>query len=167
MPTSATSRPWPSLWPPENRTRGTLLALLVIPATVLAWVIVWTVGWFIGVIAAGVGVGALALYALGSGGRVSFNAAFRITAITVVTLPIAYIAGFVSVEPVYFVRVLRNGEFIRGLEAEMSRYDAASIVLPLVFMAVSGTIGLIAVFRVAFAQQQDLKVASIVIDPYA
>lgn len=157
----------PAPFKPENRVRGTLLALLIIPATVIVWCIVWSFGWFVGIIAAGVGVGALALYSLGSGGRVSFNGALRITAITLVALPIAWVAGFVSVVPAYFVAALRKGVFFEALQVEMSRYDAASIVLPLVFIVVSGGAGLIAVFRTAWAQNRQVRASTIILDPYA
>jgi hypothetical protein len=157
----------PSPFRPENRSRGTLLALVIIPAAVTVWCIVWSFSWFFGIIAAGIAVGALALYSLGSGGRVSFNAAFRISVITLFTLPIAWVAGFVSVVPSYFAAAVRKGVFFEALQAEMSRYDAASIVFPLLFMTISGATGLIAVFRVAWAQHREVRAASIIIDPYA
>ena len=69
--------------------------------------------------------------------------------------------------PAFFVAALRKGVFFEALQAEMSRYDAASIVLPLVFIVVSGGAGLIAVFRTASAQNRQVRASTIIIDPYA
>jgi hypothetical protein len=80
--------------PPEHRTRGTLLALLILPAGVLLWAGMALVGGFMaGIVALGVGLGGLWLYRRGSGGRISYDGAARVLAIVVVTLVLAFVAG--------------------------------------------------------------------------
>ena len=152
---------------PENRTRGTLFALLIVPVAIVVYAIVFSFSWVLGIVFAGVPVGAVALYAWGSGGRVSFNAALRITLITVITLPLAFFAGFISLGPTYFAQALSRGVFFEALAEVMSLFDAASIVFPLLFMVTSGGAGLIAVYRIAYQQRRQLKVATTIIDPYA
>ena len=108
----------PSL-PSENVPRGTLMALLIIPAGIIAWVILWQFGLIASIVAFGIAIGALWLYRFGSGGRISRTGAMRITIITVVALLLSFLAGLVAdVLPMYanqrnidFVTALTSSEF--------------------------------------------------------
>ncbi len=74
--------------------RGTLLALLIIPAGIIAWVVLWQFGLIASIVALGIAIGALWLYRIGSGGRISRTGAIRVTIITVVTLLLAFLGGW-------------------------------------------------------------------------
>lgn len=73
--------------------RGTLLALLVVPVGVLLWLVIWDTGWVTSLVAYGAAVGTGKLYALGSGGRVTWAGAVVVTTITLVTLIAAFVGG--------------------------------------------------------------------------
>jgi len=82
--------------PVENKGRGTLLSLLIIPLGVVVWVLVWNLGFVAGIVGFGIAVGALFLYRFGSGGVVSRGGAVRVALITLVTVLIALFACVVS-----------------------------------------------------------------------
>ena len=103
----------------ENVPRGTLMALLIIPAGIIAWVILWQFGLIASIVALGIAIGALWLYRFGSGGRISRVGRDPRHVITIVALLLAFLAGLVAdVLPLYasqrnidFVSALTSGEF--------------------------------------------------------
>jgi len=94
-PPASTAAATPAL-PPENVVRGSLLALIVLPAGVVIFVLLWNLGFISALVGFGVAFGAFYLYRLGSGGRVSIPGAAVITGITVVTLVLAFLIAIAS-----------------------------------------------------------------------
>ena len=82
--------------PEENVTRGTLLALLVIPLGVIVWTIIWNVGFIASIVSFGVAVLAVFLYRRGSGGTISRGGAIRVILIVIVTVALSLFVGVVS-----------------------------------------------------------------------
>ena len=82
--------------PPENVLRGSLLALLALPAGVIVFTLIWNLGFISAIIGFGVAFLAFFLYRLGSGGRISMKGAAIITAITLGTLIVSFIFANVS-----------------------------------------------------------------------
>ncbi|KAA1399304.1 hypothetical protein [Aeromicrobium ginsengisoli] len=81
--------------PVENVGRGTLFALLAIPAGVAVWLILWKFGFIASIVGFGVVWAAVQLYARGSGGSISRVGALLILAIVVVTLLLSFLSGMV------------------------------------------------------------------------
>jgi hypothetical protein len=82
--------------PIEDVNRGTVVALLTIPAGVIVWTLVWSIGVVASIVTFGVAILATFLYRLGSGGVIGRAGAIRITAITLVTVVLSIIAGLVA-----------------------------------------------------------------------
>lgn len=89
------TQPSPSSLPSENLQRGVIFALIVVPLGIVAWDLLWSVGFVASIVAFGVAWGAVRLYRLGSGGRITRPGATAVAIITIVTLLIAYVSGFV------------------------------------------------------------------------
>src|SRR3954451_23687257 len=104
----------PSL-PAENVPRGPIFPLLITPAGVIVWTVIWAIGFIASIVALGVAIGALALYRLGSGGRISRTGAIRVTVITIITLLLSFVVGIVSDAPAAFSRALDQGRFVQAL----------------------------------------------------
>ena len=81
--------------PPENVQRGVAVALVVLPAGIILWDLLWTFGFIASIVAFGIAWGAMRLYRIGSNGPFSRTGAIAVLVITVVTLVLAYISGFV------------------------------------------------------------------------
>ena len=81
--------------PVENILRGTLFALIAIPAGVVVWTIIWSIGVVASIVALGVAYAAVWLYLRGSGGVVSRVGAFIISGIVLVTLLLSFWVGLV------------------------------------------------------------------------
>jgi hypothetical protein len=148
----------PAVLPPENRLRGTLLALLIIPAGIIVWVLVAAIGFISGWVGIGIAVGALALYRFGSGGRISYNGAIRVSVIVLFTIVASYISGVVAGNPSYFSRALQSGKFFEGLSATMSR-GGGDTVINVLLVAVFAVLGVVLVFRTAATQAKADQVA--------
>ncbi|ABY22375.1 hypothetical membrane protein [Renibacterium salmoninarum ATCC 33209] len=73
--------------------RGTLCAMLIIPAGIALWVFLWSFGWMASLVSLGVSFGAFKLYTLGSKGRLSKPGVWSILTVTVVTMVLAFLAG--------------------------------------------------------------------------
>lgn len=87
---------------PENVQRGVALALLALPAGIVAWDLLWSFGIVASIVAFGVAWAALRLYRLGSNGPFGRPGAIAVLVITVVTLVLAYVSGFaVALMPSY------------------------------------------------------------------
>ena len=81
--------------PAENVPRGTIFALIAIPAGVVVWCVLWRFGFVASIVALGVAYATVSLYRFGSGGRISRPGAIRIAVITIGTLLLAFFAGLV------------------------------------------------------------------------
>ena len=149
----------PVVLPPENRTRGTLLALLIIPAGIIVWAIIWSIGFIAGIVGIGVAIGALALYRFGSGGRISLNGAVRVSVIVVITLVLAFFAGIIADDPSYFSRAMQNGVLIQGLGAALNRYETGSLVINVLLLLVFTVLGVVTVVRTALTQSKQQAAA--------
>lgn len=157
--------PSPVSLPPENVQRGTVLALVIIPAGIIVWTLLWSVGFIASIVAFGVAFGALALYRFGSGGAVGRNGAIRVTVITIVTLLLAFVAGLASDGlPIWMqqhrqtlVESLADPQFWSALSrAAANGSTAVAFLLALVF----GALGCFSVLRAAFAQTRAAQAAA-------
>ena len=81
--------------PVAHEARGVLVALLIVPIGVVAWGILWNFGFIASIVGFVVAFGAMFLYRLGAGGLVTRLGAALITAITLVTLVLAFFGGMV------------------------------------------------------------------------
>lgn len=135
------------------------MALLIIPAGVIAWVLLWQFGLVASIVAFGVAIGALWLYRFGSGGRISRTGAIRITIIVIVTLLLSFLAGLVSdVVPLYasqrnidIVSALTSGEFWTFFNHALAN-NFGNVAFPLFLAAIFGLLGCFSVLRTAFVQ---------------
>ena len=82
--------------PAENVARGTLFALVAVPAGVIVWVVLWNFGFIASIVGFGVAYAAMFLYRFGSGGVLSRTGALRVALVTIGTLLIAFFGGVVS-----------------------------------------------------------------------
>ena len=89
------TQPSPSSLPSENLQRGVIFALIVLPLGIVAWDVLWSVGFVASIVAFGVAWGAVRLYRLGSGGRITRPGAIAVAIVTIVTLLLAYVSGFI------------------------------------------------------------------------
>lgn len=80
----------------EDVNRGTVVALLTIPAGIIVWTLVWSIGFIASVVTFGIAILATFLYRLGSGGTIGRAGAIRITIITLVTVVLSIVAGLVA-----------------------------------------------------------------------
>jgi hypothetical protein len=151
----------PAVLPAENLLKGTLFSLLIIPAGVLAWGLVAAFGYISWIVGAGIVFGALALYRYGSGGRISFGGAARVSVVMLITLALSFIAGFVTPQWAYFSRAISTGKFFEGLGAVIGRNvgNAGFDILAVVVFAV---IGVVVAFRTAAQQAKQLPAAQAV-----
>ena len=148
----------PSL-PSENVQRGTLVALLIIPAGIIVWVLLWRFGFIASIVAFGISLGALWLYRFGSGGRISRTGAIRVTIITIAALALSFFAGLVSdVVPLYasqrnidVVSALTSSEFWTFFNHALSN-NIGNVAVPLLLAAVFGVLGCFSVLRTAYRQ---------------
>jgi hypothetical protein len=148
----------PSL-PSENVQRGTLMALLIVPAGIIAWVVLWQFGLVASIVAFGVAIGALWLYRFGSGGRISRTGAVRVTIITIVTLLLSFLAGLVAdVVPLYasqrnidLVSALTSSEFWTFFNHALAN-NIGNVAFPLILALGFGVLGCFSVLRSAFVQ---------------
>jgi hypothetical protein len=131
--------------PPENKTRGTLLALLAIPAGVIVWSIIWAIGFISGWVPLGVALIALALYRKGSGGRIGYDAAIRLSVILLVTMFLALAAGIMVSAPSYFATAVQRGVLIQGIIAQFGHGNEINAVL----LGVFTLLGVVIIFRTA------------------
>ena len=82
--------------PIEDVNRGTLVALLAVPAGIIVWTLIWSIGFIASIVTFGIALAATFLYRLGSGGTIGRAGAIRITIITLATVVLAIIAGLVA-----------------------------------------------------------------------
>ncbi len=169
-PTSASVPPVnPASLPHENALRGTLMALLIIPAGIIVWVllVLWQFGLIASLVALGIAIGALWLYRMGSGGRISRAGAVRVTVITIVALLVAFLSGLVAdVLPIYanqrnlnLVSALPSGDFWQFLGRAVSN-NLGDVVIQLVIALIFGALGCFTVLRTAFVQIRAIEAGS-------
>ena len=82
--------------PHEDVNRGTVVALLTIPAGIIVFVLVWSIGFIASAVTLGVAYLARFLYVLGSGGVISRVGAIRVTFITIATVLLSIVAGLIA-----------------------------------------------------------------------
>jgi hypothetical protein len=165
----STPEPIAPTQPIENVQRGTVFALLIVPAGIIVWVILWQIGFIASIVAFGVALGAMRLYRFGSGGPVSRTGAIRITIITVATLVLSFFAGLVAnLLPAYAnhyhvnpIEAITSPQFWNIFVSSTTNPDnfgslGVSFLLALVF----GALGCFSVLRTAFVQTRNASVAS-------
>lgn len=149
--------------PPENAQRGTVMALLAIPAGVALWVIIWSFGFIASIVAFAIAAAAVWLYRFGSGGRVGRGGAIRVTVITIVTLLLAFVAGLASSRlPLWTqqsgisaVEALTDSAFWTALIRDTtSGAGLAQVGVQLLVALAFGVIGCFSILRQAFRGEQ-------------
>ena len=143
--------PSPSSLPSENFQRGLIFALVVLPVGIVAWDILWSVGFVASIVAFGVAWAAVRLYRIGSGGRITRTGAIAVTVITIATLVLAYVSGFVVDALVKLgasvTEALAYPPFWGYVGQAMT---APSALVSLLLAAVFGALGCVSVLRGAF-----------------
>jgi len=81
---------------PVHPRRGLALSLLVIPAGILAWVFLWQFGFIASIVAWGIAAGALWLYKVGAGEKVTRPVVPYIIGVIAVAVILAFLSGMVS-----------------------------------------------------------------------
>lgn len=145
--------------PTENVNRGTVLALLAIPAGIIVYVIVWNFGIVASVVSFGVAYLALFLYQRGSGGTIGRAGAVRVAIITIVTVGLSIFAAIVwDVAVVYgeaagispFAAIADPG-FSTFFTYVMAQPDVQGELVKQVLIAIAfGALGCFFVLRAAF-----------------
>ncbi|MET3564686.1 uncharacterized protein YneF (UPF0154 family) [Leifsonia sp. 563] len=92
-PSAESLAPGGPLTQQERVGRGLALALVIIPAGVIAWTILWNIGFVASIVSWGVAAGAVWLYRAGSKARVTRGAFWGLVAIVVVTVVLSLLAG--------------------------------------------------------------------------
>lgn len=133
--------------PPENFLRGTLLALLAIPAGVIVFVLIWNLGFVSAIVGFAVAFAASFLYRFGSGGRVSIRGAVVVTAITVGTLVLAFLIAIAS-----DISQIRDESLLASLFGPYLIPAVGANGLNALLTIVFGLLGCFAVLRSAFQQ---------------
>lgn len=82
--------------PIEDVNRGTVLALLAIPAGIIVFVLIWRFGFIASAVTLGVAYLTMFLYMRGSGGVMGRAGAVRVALITIVTAVLSIAAGIVA-----------------------------------------------------------------------
>jgi hypothetical protein len=150
------AEPAPAALPPENLTRGTLLALIVVPVGITVWVIVWNIGIIASIVSFGIAWGAVQLYRLGSGGAVSRIGAIIVSVITLVTVGLAIFAGIVSEAAIALgegagvgpVDALMSAEFWPYFNYVLALPEVQAQLLPKVLIAIGfGALGCFSTLR--------------------
>lgn len=95
LPTvSASQAPVPT--PTERAIRGVLLSLLVIPTGATVWVILWNMGFIASLASFAIAWGAVQLYRIGSGSRVTRATFWALLGVIVAAVAIAFFAGLAN-----------------------------------------------------------------------
>jgi hypothetical protein len=123
---------------------------------VIVWAIVAAIGYISGIVGLGIALGALGLYRLGSGGRISYNGAARVSAIVVGTLILSFIAGIVAPNAAYFSRAAQTGRFFDALGYAMS-LGGGDTVINILLALVFAALGVFTIFRTAATQAKQLR----------
>ena len=146
-PTPPVAPVLPPVLPPENFVRGTLLALLAIPAGIIVFVLIWNLGFVSAIVGFAVAFAASFLYRFGSGGRVSIRGAVVVTAITVGTLVLAFLIAIAS-----DISQIRHESLLESLFGPYLLPAVGVNGLNAVLTIVFGLLGCFAVLRTAFQQ---------------
>jgi hypothetical protein len=146
-PVPPAAAPVAPVLPPENFVRGTLLALLAIPAGIIVFVLVWNLGFVSAIVGFAVAFAASFLYRFGSGGRVSIRGAIVVTAITVGTLVLAFLIAIAS-----DISQIRHESLLESLFGPYLLPAVGANGLSFVLAIVFGLLGCFSVLRAAFQQ---------------
>lgn len=157
--------------PVEDVNRGTVVALLTIPAGVIVWTLVWSFGFIASIITFGVAILATFLYRLGSGGTIGRAGAVRITIITLATVVLSIIAGLVSdvaigigqIAKISPIEALSHPGFADMLSLYLSSGDG-NLYFSLAIAVAFGILGCFSVLRGAFRATEPVAPAA-QIDP--
>lgn len=156
----STPEPTTPTTPIENVPRGTIFALVIIPAGIIVWCILWQLGFIASIVAFGVALGAMWLYRFGAGGRISRTGAVRVTVITVVTLVLSFFAGLVTSFAIHFhlnpVDALTSPRLLPTL---MTQITSGGVGVSLLIAAVFGVLGCFSVLRTAWVQTSNANAA--------
>lgn len=151
------TQPSPSSLPSENFQRGLIFALLALPAGIIVWDIIWSAGFVASLVAFGVAWLAMRLYRFGSGGRISRNGAIAVTVVTVLTLVLAFISGYVIDNVVQFTQQT-GGSIPEGIvDSRVWSFAFQDMVtgqafVSLLLAAAFGLLGCFSILRGAFRQ---------------
>ncbi|MDR6613791.1 hypothetical protein [Leifsonia sp. 1010] len=114
-PSAESLAPGGPLTQQERVGRGLALALVIIPAGVIAWTILWNIGFIASIVSWGVAAGAVWLYRAGSKARVTRGAFWGLVAIVVVTVVLSLLAGIftdlVSAVGIPLTQALTDADF--------------------------------------------------------
>lgn len=123
--------------PPEDLVRGMFYALAVLPLGIVAWGLLWQINVIASIVSFGVAWGAVRLYRLGSGGRLTARAVPWLLGLIVVTVVLAFFAGialdiaaYLQLSPLaaasnpefwdtYWLNVFQNGDLWSGYTADI------------------------------------------------
>lgn len=145
--------------PVEDINRGTVLALLAIPAGVIVFVIIWSIGFIASAVTLGVAYLAMFLYQRGSGGMVGRAGAIRVAIITGVTVVLSIIAGLISdvaigigqIANISPFEALSTPQFGTVFSFYLTDPEAQASFIPSVLIAVAfAALGCFGVLRAAF-----------------
>ena len=142
----------------EDVNRGTVVALLTIPAGVIVWVVIWSIGFIASIVSFGVALLAMFLYKLGSGGQMGRAGAVRVTIITVVTIGISIVAGLVADVALGIAQVtgtdpitaLSSPFFSEVFTEYTTGADSGALVPSLLLSVGFGILGCFSILRSAF-----------------
>lgn len=143
---------------PENINRGTVVALLAIPAGIIVWVIIWTIGFIASIVSFGVAILAMFLYRLGSGGQMGRAGAVRVTIITILTVALSIFAGLVTDVAVGIgtvtndgpIAALSNPVFWDVFQEYTTGPESGSLGFSLLLSIGFGVLGCFSILRTAF-----------------
>ena len=149
--------------PVEDVNRGTVVALLTIPAGIIVWTLIWSIGFIASVVTFGMAILATFLYRLGSGGTIGRAGAVRITIVTLVTVVLSIIAGvvwdvavtlsrFAKVTP---IEALSHPNF--GTVFENYFEGNGNLYFSLLVAVAFGVLGCFSVLRGAFKQTEPVQ----------
>ncbi|MFF9561811.1 hypothetical protein ACF1AJ_00545 [Leifsonia sp. NPDC014704] len=114
-PSAESLAPGGPLTQQERVGRGLALALVIIPAGVIAWTVLWNIGFIASIVSWGVAAGAVWLYRAGSKARVTRGAFWGLVAIVVVTVVLSLLAGIftdlVSAVGIPLTQALTDADF--------------------------------------------------------
>lgn len=145
--------------PIEDVNRGTVVALLAIPAGIIVFVLIWRFGFIASAVTLGVAYFAMFLYKAGSGGVMGRAGAVRVAIITIVTAVLSIGAGVVSdvafaiasVTGANPVAVMLDPSFGDRFSTVMALPSALEGVLPSVLIALAfAGLGCFSILRGAF-----------------
>ena len=145
--------------PIEDVNRGTVVALLAIPAGIIVFVLVWSIGFIASAVTLGVAYLARFLYLLGSGRAIGRTGAVRVTIITIATVILSIVAGLITdvalaisqVAQISPIEALSVPQFSQVLEVYLTEPELQYSPWPSVLIALGfGLLGCFSILRATF-----------------